>query len=103
MKIPKYVQDLMSRSEFELCHPEACPGYTIRIKKASPYTRADTLKSEVERLVSWANRMAPVPPEWNSDTAFIVSTPKDTHHRYQYAVVTIYDPIMRQLEKYIND
>ena len=103
MKIPKYVQELMGRAEFDLSHPRGEPGYTIRIKKATPYTKADTLNDEVKRLVAWANRIAPVPPEWESDTAFIVSVPKSTHYRDQYAVVTIYDPVMKELEKLIKE
>ena len=103
MNIPKYVRELMSRSQFDLDHPRGVPGYTIKIRKATPYTKAYTLKAEVERLVAWANREAPVPPEWESDTAVIVSVPKATHHRDQYAVVTIYDPVMKGLEKYIDE
>ena len=103
MKVPKYVQELMGRAEFDLLHPRGEPGYTLKIKKATPYTKADTLKAEAERLVAWANRMAPVPPEWESDTATVVSVPKETHYRDQYAVVTIYDPVMKELEKYIDE
>lgn len=63
MKIPKYIQDMMERAEFILSYGE--PGYTIAIRKTTPYTQVSTF---------YAN---------------------------QYAIVTIYDPVMKQLEKYI--
>jgi len=103
MKVPKYVQELMSRSEFDLLHPRGDPGYTLKIYKATPYSKADTLKAEVERAVAWANRIAPVPPEWDSDTARILSVPHATHYCDQYAVATFYDPVMKELEKYIPE
>lgn len=103
MEIPKYVADMMARSEFDLWHPNGSPGYTIRVRKATPYTRHETLCEEVERLVAWANRMHPTPPEWESPTAFVVSTPGCTRYNDQYAVVTIFDPVMKNLEEYIPE
>ena len=99
MKIPKFVVELMGRAEFDLQHPQGVPGYTIRVFKATDYTRHATLCKEVERLVAWANKVAPVPAEWESDTAMVVSTPGCTRYRRQYAVVTIFDPVMKELEK----
>ena len=61
MKIPKFVVELMGRAEFDLQHPQGVPGYTIRVFKATDYTRHETLCKEVERLVAWANKVAPVP------------------------------------------
>lgn len=45
MKIPKYVQEIMERSEFVRGYGD--PGYTIRIRKATPYTRISTLSAEI--------------------------------------------------------
>lgn len=101
MKIPKYVVELMHRAEYDYSHPRGAPGYTLKIHKATPYTRAATLSGECKKLVSWANRIAPVPSEWESPTAFVISAPPITRYRDQYAVVTIFDPVMRELEKYI--
>lgn len=101
MKIPKYVVELMSRAEFDVLHPRGDPGYTLRICKATAYTRHETLCKEVERLVAWANKKCPVPDEYESPTASVISTPHSTRYKKQYAVVTIYDPVMRELEKYI--
>lgn len=95
MKVPKYVQEMMSRARFDLNyqHPKSDPGYTIRIKKATPYTYASTLKEECERLVAWAKR--------NYAEAEVLECPKDTHYCGQSALVLITDPVMQALEKYI--
>lgn len=100
MKIPAYVQELMGRAAFDRLYlnPASEPGYTIKIKKATPYTHADTLFDECSRLVSWANRQ-PCGPE----TAALLEYPKATHYCNQVAYVTIYDPIMKALEPYIAD
>lgn len=97
MKIPKFVQELMSRSRFALgqVHEKASPGYTIWIEKATPYTMADTLRAECERLCRWAKR--------NYADAEILFCPAETHHRAQRALVTVTDPCMKYMEKYISD
>ena len=98
MTIPKYVQELMARSSFDVFHhPRRDPGYTIRIRKATPYTTAATLRKECERLVVWANRQPSGP-----DTAILLDCPAETHHVWQCATVTIYDPVMKHLEQYIE-
>ena len=100
MTIPKYVQEILSRSCYEFDrftkHPDYGVGYTIRIKKATPYTYADTLRAEVERLCAWANRQA------CEGTAYILYTPTKNHHADQFAVVTIFDPIMQKIEQHIG-
>lgn len=102
VKIPKYVLEILGRSryEFDRCtsNPNYAPGYTIRIKKATPYTYADTFRAEVERLVKWANRVTGVD---GLEIAFVLDVPAKTHHCNQSAVVTIYDPVMHKIEKYI--
>ena len=70
------------------------PGYTISIQKGTEYQRIDTLRAEVERLCAWSNRIVP-------DTAFLLSIPADTHYTKQSAVVTIFDPVMQKIERYI--
>ena len=99
MKVPKYVQELMARSQYEYVNAKGehyAAGYTLRIEKRSPYTQADTFRREIERLVRWANR-TPAGP----DTAYILYTPQDTRHCTQYALITIFDPVMQRVEKYI--
>lgn len=98
MKIPKFVQEIMERSKFALY--EGDPGYTIIIRKETPYTYVDTFQRELERLVAWANRV--VPCYEDVPNAVINWMPNKTHHHFQYATVTIYDPIMQQIEKYIH-
>lgn len=97
MKIPKFVQEIMERSKFAL--GEGDPGYTIEVRKETPYTYADTFQREIERLVAWANRV--VPHIEDVPNAVINRVPSKTRHEFQYATVTIYDPIMQQIEKYI--
>lgn len=100
--IPKYVQEILRRSkyEFDRCtgHEWYAPGYTIRIKKATPYTYADTFRAEIERLVKWVNRQT---PSDGLDHAYILSVPTKTHHCDQVAVVTIFDPVMQKIEQFI--
>lgn len=98
MVIPKYVQELMNRSKFVLGVGEA--GYTIRIYKSTPYTKIFTLKAEVERLQKWVERIMPE-DDLGVPTMFINSIPSKTHYCNQYAVVTIFDPVMQNIEKYI--
>lgn len=100
MMIPKYVQELMSRAKFARGYGEA--GYTIEITKATPYTRVETLRAEIERLERWVVRTMPE-DELGVPTMIINRVPKDTHYCRQYAVVTIFDPIMQKLEKYIEE
>ena len=102
MKIPKYVQDLMSRSTYVYStstlmteNPNYAAGYTIRIEKHSEYAEAEAFRKEVERLVKWANRVAGI------ETAHILSVPDRTRHHKQGAVVTIFDPVMQKIESYI--
>ena len=102
MKIPKYVQDLMSRSTYVYStstlmtdNPNYAAGYTIRIEKHSEYAEAATLREEVERLVKWANRVAGI------EIAHVLSVPDRTRHHKQGAVVTIFDPVMQKIENYI--
>ena len=86
MTIPKYVQELMSRATWEYDHPDSEPGYTVRIR------------AECNRLVAWANRQP-----CGADTAYLLYCPRDTHYTNQIAIVTIYDPVMQQLERYMGE
>lgn len=101
MKIPKYVQEIMSRSKFAIGYGD--PGYTIEIKKESPYTHASTLEEEVNRLKKWVERV--MPDDELGVPTMVINTkfPMKTMHRNQYAIVTIYDPVMKELEKYIKN
>lgn len=104
MKIPKYVQELMSRAAFDrvFFNPKSVPGYTIKIRKATPYSKVDTLKAECNRLVEWANRVCPTGFD-DLPTALVLELPSKTHYCMQVAYVTIYDPLMKALEPYIAD
>ena len=98
MRIPKYVQELLSRSKYDFTltkNPNYSTGYTIRIYKHSYHAQISTLKNEVERLVKWANRTGGV------DTAFLLYIPEKTRYYDQAAVVTIFDPVMQKIEHLI--
>ena len=99
MVVPKYVQEIMVRSEFVLGSGD--PGYTIRIRKSTPNTTVNTFNAEIGRLKKWVDRMMPE-DELNVPTMVVHSVSSKTHYRNQYAIVTIYDPIMQQLERYMR-
>lgn len=100
MKIPKYIDEIMNRASYEYdlykSHENYAAGYTLRICKKTPYTKVETLKAECVRLVKWANKNG------GEGTAYILGVPIKTHYCKQSAVVTIFDPVMQQLEKYIE-
>ena len=102
VKVPKYVQEILSRSKYEFDfytkHEMYAPGYTIRIRKQTPYTYADTFRAEVEHFVKWANRVTGVE---DLENAFVLHVPTETHPCNQIAVVTIFDPVMQKIEKFI--
>ena len=91
-KVPEYVQELVKGFEYNY-GSNAVPGYTISIRKPRPYMTARVFRALVERMINWANR-------YGAD-ASVISTPLATRHNAtQWAVVTIYDPVMKYLENY---
>ena len=97
MKIPKYIQNIMSRSIFALGYGD--PGYTIEIRKRSAYTTINTFRSEIERLIKWCNK---TPHDDDCPIAVLNRIESRTRHDWQYATVTIYDPVMLYLKKYMR-
>ena len=97
LKVPKFVQEMMGRARFDRSYtnPTSDPGYTVWIRKATPYARAATLRAECERLVAWARR--------NYADAEILECPENTHYCNQAALVTITDPVMQKLEKFMPE
>lgn len=98
MTIPKYVLDILSRSEMALGVGD--PGYTIYIHKATRQTLISTFQKEINRLIAWCNRQ--VPQMEDCPTAKIISIPHKTHYCDQCALVTIYDPVMLRLDRIIK-
>lgn len=100
MKIPKYIIELMGRSkyEFDFCtkNENYAAGYTVRISKYSSFQKAETFNTEIERLKAWVDRQI-------GGECVILDRPSETHYCRQYAVVTVFDPVMRHLEKYMPD
>lgn len=99
MSIPKYVQEMMKRAEFAL--GIGAPDYTIRISKRTPYTRVETLKKEVERLKKWVDKQVPG-DDLVVPVMVIHYIPQKTRYGNQSAMVTIYDPVMQKIEKFIT-
>ncbi len=121
MKIPKYVQNILARSEYEytFCtrNENYAPGYTIRIRKEVPYMTARVFEREVRRFAAWAQRefKRTYCPGWKRTDdwkgeegwdpyriAWVLSVPQKTRHDWQYAVITIVDPIMKDIEEFIG-
>lgn len=100
MKIPKYVQELMSRSKYAIGY--GSPGYTLEIYKSTPYTRVETLRAEIIQLEKWVKKMMPPEDEIGVPTIVVNRVPVNTHYCEQYAVVTIYDPVMKWIEEYVK-
>ncbi len=97
MNIPKYVIDLMSRAKYNYTSSgnNYAAGYTVDIAKYSHYETADTFCKEIDRLQKWVERQ--------SGEMIIISRPILTQHTFmQYATVTIFDPVMQKIEKYIE-
>lgn len=103
MNIPKYVIDIMERSRYfyefdsikekkDLC----AVGYTILVPKVSVYSKAYTLSEEVNKLKKWVERQ-------EGGVCHILSLPEQTRYDVQYAVVSIFDPVMKHLSAYICD
>lgn len=101
MIIPKYVQELMQRARYDYDSCTASEnysvGYTVAIRKATPYSQAWVLRKEVERLCKWANRAAGI------EVAHILYIPQKTHYNEQRAVVTIFDPVMKHIEQFMPE
>jgi hypothetical protein len=99
MNIPKYILGLLERSKYTYKDGYAkneyyAVGYTIEIHKRTYYSRVETLKEEIEKLEKFVTK--------NNSELKILYIPTETHYNDQYAVITIFDPIMKQLEQYIK-
>lgn len=100
MKSPKYVIDIMERSHYYFAFKKddkrCAAGYTIAVKKATPYTQIKTFESELTRLKKWVDRQ-------EGGECHIIHMPTKTHYKStQIAIVTIFDPVMQHLERFIH-
>lgn len=94
--VPMYVKELLKRSRYNYTadHPDYAAGYTLEIEKRTVWTFVETLTKEIRRLEGWVKR--------NGGTMAIISLPEQTHYCRQYALVTIFDPLMKALEQYVQ-
>lgn len=88
--VPEYVKELVKGFEFATSG-DYNPGYTILIRKPRPYMTVPVWRKKIEKLVNWAFR-------YGAD-ATIDRMPIATRHNWQWARVTITDPVMRILEQ----
>lgn len=103
IRIPKYIKEILERAQFSY-EKDSIPGYTIKIEKKTPYTLATTLRDEAKKLVEWANREYKRISNDETEIATLNGYDWKTSYKYkQYATVTIYDPIIRKIEKYIKE
>jgi hypothetical protein len=95
-RIPNYVQILMNRAKYNFSyeHENYGVGYTIEIEKSTPYAFIDALSKEMVKLKKWVEKQ----PGGKMDILYL---PDVTHYRRQYAIISIWDPVMIHLEKYI--
>lgn len=94
--VPMYVMELLKRSRYNYTadHPDYAAGYTLEIEKRTVWAFVETLAKEIRRLEGWVKR--------NGGTMSIISLPEQTRYCRQYAVVTIFDPLMKALEQHIE-
>ena len=98
MKVPKYVIELMNRSRYNwlrLDRSDYAVGYTIDIEKESYYKKIETLQKEILRLKKWVERQG-------GEIAILYMPARTEYKCMQYATVTIYDPVMKHIEQYIE-
>lgn len=109
--IPTYVKRMLKRASFAIetnrFQDGYDPSYTIIIPKHSIYAQTATLKAEVEKTVEWAKRMMygweNRETNWKLCPNIVVRhIPTETHYCKQYAVIDIYDPIMKRVEHLIG-
>ena len=94
METPKYIISALRGAEFYF--GENCvPGYSIKIRKRTKYEYATTLRSRVDRILTWCNKQV-------GGSAEMISCPGCTNYTDQFAVITIYDPVMLRLEGFIK-
>lgn len=94
MNTPQYIITPLKRAEFYF-GKDCVPGYSIKIHKHTIYEYANTLRNRCSQIITWCNKQIP-------GSAEMVCCPKETHYRDQYAVITIYDPVMLHLEQFIK-
>ena len=94
MKIPQYVISALRGSEIYY-GKDGVIGYSFKVYKRTIYEYAQTLRNRCWQLITWVNKQ-------EGGHAELVFCPKETHYCRQFAVVTIFDPVMIHLEKYIK-
>ena len=94
MKAPQYVITPLKKAKYYF-GKDCCAGYSIKIYKRTRYEYASTLRSRCDKIITWCNKQV-------ACSAEMVFCPSETRYDNQFAVITIYDPVMLYLEKYIN-
>ena len=91
---PVYVRDLIRSFRYS-DSPGSVKGYTILVRKPSPMMSVRVFRQTVDRFIRWAQRSTGC-----EDIARIEKFPKLTHHEWQYAEITVFDPVLKMLDMY---
>ena len=94
METPNYIKSSLQGAKFYF-GKDCVAGYSIEIHKRTKYEYASTLLNRCNQIISWCNRQV-------EGSAEMVRCPYITIYADQFAVITIYDPVMLHLEKYIK-
>ena len=91
---PLYVRDLIRN--FRYSHsPNAVKDFTILVCKPTPLMTVRVFRQIVDRFVRWAKRSTGC-----MDVVRIEKFPERTHKCWQYAEITVFDPVMKMIEIY---
>lgn len=93
MDIPKYVQEIMARSEIYITPKGERAPYGFWVHKATYYTKIDTLKTEINRMAKWAGRKGSI--------LELVACDARTRYADQRALVICNDPVMEYLRPWM--
>lgn len=94
METPNYIKSALRGAKYYF-GKDCVAGYSIEIHKRTRYEYTKTLRSRCDKIITWCNKQIPGSSE-------MVSCPTMTHYTDQFAVITIYDPIMLRLEEFIK-
>lgn len=93
MKVPKYVQSLMTRTELDITvHADGL--YDIKIYKSTEYAHVETLRDEIEHLQGWMDK--------NGLCFRIDHLPETTRYKKQYALCAMDKACVKAMLPYIQ-
>lgn len=94
METPNYIKSALRGAKYYF-GKDCVAGYSIKIYKHSRYEYSQTLRSRCGKIITWCNKQV-------EGSAEMVFCPSCTNYSDQFAVITIYDPLMMHLEQFIK-